>query len=147
MNLSKNFTAEEFVSSQVAARMGIPNDPPLEVVAAMKFTAAGLEKIRTLLGDKPVIISSGYRSPSLNSAVHGSPNSQHVKGEAVDFTCPSYGGPNQIVRAIIASGIAYDQVIAEYVTSKTGGWVHVSFNNHPRRQALTIDNFGTRAFT
>ncbi len=146
MNLSKNFTVEEFVSSQVAARMGIPNGPPLEVVAAMKATAAGLEKIRTLLGDKPVIISSGYRSAALNSAVHGSPSSQHVKGEAVDFTCPAYGSPNQIVRAIVSSGIAYDQVIAEYVTSKTGGWVHVSFNSHPRNQALTIDNFGTRAF-
>ena len=139
--LSPNFTLDEFTNSQTAARLGIRNDPPADVYPTLKKTANGLELVRMLLGGKPILISSGYRSPALNSAVHGQSSSQHLAGEAVDFTCPQYGTPEQIVAAIAKSTIPFDQVILEF-----SRWVHISFSSRNRRQALVIDDLGTRAY-
>ena len=141
MNLSPHFTLEEFTESQTAGRKGINNDPPSLLFPSLSNTAQGLEQVRTLLGDRPIRISSGYRSPALNKAVGGSASSQHVLGEAVDFTCPAFGAPRQIVAAIVASKIPFDQVIQEF-----DSWVHISFSTRNRRQALIIDNGGTRPF-
>ncbi len=141
MNLSHHFTLDEFTHSQTAARKGIDNTPPDSLLPTLRQTAYGMELVRTLLGDKAVLVSSGYRGPALNAEVNGSNGSQHLLGEAVDFTCPSYGNPEQIVRAIVASNIPFDQVIQEF-----GRWVHISFGPRNRRQALVIDKQGTRPF-
>ncbi len=142
MYLSENFTIEEFTASQTAAREGIDNDIPIELLSAAKRTAYGLEMVRTLLGDKPILISSGYRSHALNEKVKGSKGSQHLVAEAVDFTCPSYGTPAQIVNTLVKSQLYYDQCILEF-----GRWVHISFNDeHNRKQALIIDKDGTREY-
>ena len=141
MNLSEHFTLDEFTHSQVALRTGASNDPPIELVPVLKRTAQGLEAVRTLLGDKPINISSGYRSPMVNNLVGSKPSSQHLTGQAVDFTCPSFGNPAAIVRRIVSSGIEYDQCILEF-----NAWVHISFSDKPRRYALIIDSTGTRAY-
>lgn len=141
MQLSIHFTLDEFTHSQTAARAGIDNDPPIDVLKNLQRTAQGLELVRTYLGSAPIHVSSGYRSPALNAAVKGAANSQHLTGQAVDFTCPSYGEPYQIVAALRESSIPYDQVICEF-----GRWVHISFSDMNRKQALIIDQTGTRAF-
>lgn len=146
MNLSEHFTLDEFTHSQVAIRTGISNDPPIDLIPTLKRTAKGLEAIRTLLGDKPINISSGYRSPMVNNLVGSKPSSQHLTGQAVDFTCPSFGSPSAIVRRIVSSGIEYDQCILEFASPLGGGWVHISFSDKPRRQALIIDSTGARAY-
>ena len=140
MNLSPHFTLEEFTFSDTASRHGINNDAPLEVVANLKRTANGLERVRQLLNSNAIRVSSGYRCKALNEAVKGQKDSQHVKGQAVDFTSP-YGNPIQIVRAIKNSGIEFDQLICEF-----NAWVHISFSDNPRRQVLVIDKTGTRNF-
>jgi len=55
--------------SQTANRLSLNNTPPSDVLANLVTTAAGLEQIRTLLSDKIILISSGYRSPEVNAAV------------------------------------------------------------------------------
>lgn len=45
----------------------------------------GLEKLRTVIGDKPINVSSGYRCPVRNRQVDGVPNSDHMKGKAADI--------------------------------------------------------------
>ena len=141
--LSKHFSLSEMIYSDTAIRLHIENDPPLEVVANLKRTANGLERVRQLLNNNAIIISSGYRCKRLNEAVHGQPNSQHVEGNAVDFRCPTYGPTSRLVRIIKDSGIEYDQVIQEFGDA---GWVHISFSDHPRRMALQIDKLGVRNF-
>lgn len=141
MYLSTHFTSDEFTNSQIAARQHINNDPPPSVLPALHNTAHGMELVRNLLGDKPIIISSGYRSAALNAAAGGSPGSQHLLGEACDFTCPTYGTAKDVFEAIVASSISYDQIAYEY-----GRWVHISFSNRNRKQALVIDSMGTRGF-
>lgn len=140
--LTPNFTLSEFTTSQTAARANISNDPTPQVLKALTNTATQLELVRTLLGTA-VLISSGYRSPAVNKAVGGAGSSQHLTGEAADFTAPRFGTPREIVAKIKASNIDYDQLILEF-----DRWVHISFKQSTnRKQALIIDNQGTRVFS
>lgn len=134
MRLTRNFTLQELSYSQTAARSGLKNDPPEELMPSLYRTAEGLERIR-LLTQKPIIITSGYRSPAVNNAVGGSQTSQHCKGEAADIICPGYGSPYSLSILIAENmkDLLVDQVIYEF-----GNWVHVSFSAYPRAQALTI---------
>jgi len=145
--LSSNFTLDELTNSQTAARLGIDNTPDSKAIDALKQTCYGLEDVRKLLGNKPILISSGYRSAALNKAVGGQPGSQHLLGQAVDFICPTYGTPAQIVSAIRASSLDFDQVILEFFDpQKKTGWCHISFSGRNRKVALVIDSKGTREY-
>ena len=141
--LTSFFNLDEFTSSQTATRDNIDNTPPQEVIANLKTLAEQLEKIRAILNNSTIIISSGYRSPKLNAAIKGAKNSQHLLGEAVDFTAPKFGTPRDIVAKIVDSGLKFDQVILEY-----DRWVHFSYKaSKNRNQALIIDRTGTRNFS
>lgn len=139
MNLTPHFTLEELTASQSAARLGLDNTPPPEMVDALKRTAQLLEEVRALLG-RPVLVSSGYRAPAVNRAVGGAANSAHMLGCAADFSCPSFGSPLDICRAIAGSPIAFDQLIHEF-----RAWVHIAWSPQPRKMVLTIDSTGTRS--
>ena len=139
MYLSTNFTLDEATNSQTAARLSIDNDPAPDILENMKQAAYGLELVRTELGG-PILVSSWYRSPALNSAVHGAQGSSHLLGFAVDFTCPSFGTPDEIVRKLMKSTIPFKQVIREF-----SRWVHIDFNGD-KRTALIIDSTGTRSY-
>ena len=144
MRLSENFSLEELTASETAARKGIDNTPSEDVISNLKRLAAALQEVRALLNHRSILVSSGYRSPELNQAVGGSATSDHCKGLAADFICPSYGSPNDIVRAIAASDLSFKQVIREF-----DKWVHLSIpeeRQEPRKQALIIDREGTRAY-
>jgi zinc D-Ala-D-Ala carboxypeptidase len=131
MKLSEHFHLVEFTFSQTAIRKAIPNIPSPEIIGNLKDVADGMEKVRTLLGNKPISITSGYRSAKLNQAVGGSKTSAHMLGYACDFICPSYGKPIAIVKKIKDSDIDFDQCIQE------GTWVHISFDPKNRKQVLT----------
>jgi zinc D-Ala-D-Ala carboxypeptidase len=139
MNISPHFTLAEMTASQTAARAGLDNTPPAEALERLQALCKLLEEVRAWLYFAPVQILSGYRSGKVNALVRGSPNSQHMKGEAADFIAPRFGSPQSICTSLIKSGIEYDQLILEF-----GGWVHISTAEHPRRMALTIDRAGTR---
>ena len=129
--LTEHFSLEELIFSSTAVRLGIDNAPAPEVVTNLTTLANGLEQVRTLLGNQPMHIDSGYRSAALNKQVGGVPSSAHVQGYAADFICPAFGTPLQIVEEIAASDIQYDQVIQE------GTWCHLSFAPAMRRRVLT----------
>ncbi len=130
--MSQHYTIGSLLNSLVAEHRAIDNNPPSDVRKQLVFTLAGLERITAALGFQ-VIITSGYRSEALNEAVGGSKNSQHCKGEAVDFICPLYGTPYQVAIFLehFVKIIGIDQLINE------GKWVHASFTNEPRHQVLT----------
>ena len=139
MRLTDNFDLSEFVVSQEAARRGIDNTPPADVIENLYLLAMALEEVRARLG-QPIVISSGYRSPALNAAVGGAANSAHVIGFAADLTCPGFGAPLPVCKAIATlPGFRYDQVIHEF-----RGWCHLSVDPRGRMQTLTIDRSGTR---
>jgi hypothetical protein len=138
MNLSAHFSIDELVRSDYAARHNIDNSPDAEVLSNLYMLAAGLERVRDVIGH-PIHVSSGYRCPKLNTAIGSKPSSQHLLGLAADFTCPGLGTPEDVVVAILERKqvIDYDQMILEY--PGRGGWVHISFSDSPRRQALVYD--------
>lgn len=138
--ISTNFTLEEASESQTAARLGIDNDIPPDLIDNVKRAAYGMEEVRTELGDNVILISSWYRCPALNEAVKGSKTSRHMTGLAVDFTCPHFGTPREIVHRLVGSNVSYRQVILEF-----NRWVHIDFDG-TERQALIIDSTGTRVF-
>jgi zinc D-Ala-D-Ala carboxypeptidase len=129
--MSKHFTRAELIRSKVAQALSLDNTPPEHLLPHLDFTMAGLERLRAFLGH-PIVVSSGYRSPELNAAVKGSPRSQHMSGQAADFTCPGFGSPEDVVRALMPMRfvLGIDQLILE------PGWVHASFTLAPRYQVL-----------
>lgn len=128
----KHFTREEFSRSQMAQDRGIDNTVPPALLRALDFTIAGAERLRAALGGNPMLISSGYRCDLLNALVGGVAGSQHLKAEALDFTCPKFGDPRRVVEALIPmiEIVGIDQLIME------GSWVHASFTLNPRFSVL-----------
>lgn len=140
MNLSPNFALSEMIESQVAVRRGIPNVPNDGQIIALKALCANvLEPARALLGI-PIVITSGFRSSSLNRLVGGNVRSQHMAGEAADLH--ALGVPNlDAIRRVIGSTIPWDQLILEFPTAldPSSGWIHVSFTaeRKNRREVYT----------
>lgn len=139
MQLSEHFSLEELTASVTGSKLKIDNSPAPEIIEHLKLVAAGLEKVRALLGG-PITINSGYRCPALNKAVGGAKQSAHMEGYAADFVCPSFGKPIDIVKKIAASSITFDKCIQE------GTWVHISFDPKGRKQLLTA-HFGPNGTT
>ena len=133
-NLSPNFTIQEFIESDTAIRRKIRNIPSAKVLERLRNTAAGMERVREILGDVPILVTSGYRSPALNAAVGGSATSDHVDGDACDFKAPAFGRPIEICHALVKAGLKFDQLIEE------GTWVHISWGPRMRQQVLTMRN-------
>lgn len=132
--LSKHFMLREMTTTS----SGLANQPASPQVLANMRTLCEqiLEKVRAHYG-RPVIIHSGYRSPAVNKAVGGSPTSQHVKGEAVDFHVSGHSVYE--VATWISETLDYDQLILENFLPglPTSGWVHCSFAINNRGQDLT----------
>ncbi len=144
MNLTPNFTLDELTASESAERNGWDNSPNDAELENLKRLADFLEQVKVVLGGKPVIINSAFRSKKVNDSVGSRDTSQHRIGCAADIRVPGMT-PDEVVRKIIASGISYDQVIREF-----DRWTHISIPNSvdtgPRKQALIIDKAGTRQF-
>jgi zinc D-Ala-D-Ala carboxypeptidase len=141
MNLSDHFTLEELT---ITSHREFDNTPNADQINNLTRVAQLLEQVKALLGGKPVMVNSGYRSPQVNLAVGSKPTSQHCLGCAADIRVPGMT-PDEVVQAIKASDIQYDQLIREF-----DSWTHISVPNHPedkpRQQALIIDKQGTRPY-
>jgi zinc D-Ala-D-Ala carboxypeptidase len=142
MNLSPHFTLAELTHTDHREFDNTPNEAEL---SNLKRLAEFLEDIKTVLGGKPIIINSAFRSKQVNDAVGSKDSSQHRIGCAADFRVPAMT-PDQVVKAIIAANLPFDQVIREF-----DRWTHISIPNSPdatpKKQALIIDKSGTRQYT
>jgi len=140
--LSPHFSLEELTVTDHREFTNEPNDLEKN---NLKRLAELLEQVKRLLGDKPIMVNSAFRSKQVNDAVGSSDRSQHRVGAACDFRVPGMT-PNEVVKAVIASDILYDQIIREF-----DRWTHISVpnepNGKPRRQALIIDKQGTRIYS
>jgi putative chitinase len=141
MNLTTHFTFEELTHTDHRTLDNTPNETEL---ANIQRLAEFLENVKTVLGGKPVMVNSAFRSKAVNDAVGSKDSSQHRVGCAADIRVPGMT-PDEVVRAVIASDLGFDQVIREF-----DRWTHISIPNAaggvPRKQALIIDKQGTRLF-
>ena len=81
----KYFSIEELVKSASAERLAIDNTPPRAARRMLTILIEQLlDPIRRRYG-APIIVTSGYRCPALNTAVGGVANSHHIVGCAADI--------------------------------------------------------------
>ena len=141
MNLSEHFTLEELT---VTDHRSLDNTPNAGEIENLRRLAVFLELVKERLGGRPVMVNSAFRSKAVNDAVGSKDTSQHRLGCAADIRIPGMT-PDAVVRAVMASGLAYDQIIREM-----DSWTHLSIPNlttaAPRKSALIIDRAGTRPF-
>jgi hypothetical protein len=139
--LTKNFTLEELTHTD---HRELDNEPNESEKANLMRLAVFLEDVKKLLNGSPIMVNSAFRSKAVNDAVGSKDTSQHRIGCAADIRVPGFT-PDEVVKAVIASELPYDQVIREF-----DRWTHISVPSHPddkpRRQALIIDKQGTRAY-
>ena len=139
--MTPHFTLDELTHTDHRTLDNTPNETEQ---ANIQRLAEFLEAVKTLLGGKPIMVNSAFRSKAVNDAVGSKDTSQHRIGCAADIRVPGMT-PDQVVRAIIASDLGFDQVIREF-----DRWTHISIPNQasgsPRKQALIIDKAGTRTF-
>lgn len=139
--MTEHFTLDELTHTDHRTLDNTPNETEF---ANIQRLAEFLEDVKTLLGGKPIMVNSAFRSKAVNDAVGSKDTSQHRVGCAADIRVPGMT-PDQVVRAVIASDLGYDQIIREF-----DRWTHISIPNvagaSPRKQALIIDKQGTRQF-
>jgi len=139
--VTPHFTLAELT---VTDHRSLDNTPDADALANLRRLALFLEKVKDVLGGKPVMVNSAFRSKAVNDAVGSSDRSQHRLGCAADIRVPGMA-PDAVVRAVMASKLAYDQVIREF-----DSWTHLSIPSSPdlppRKMALIIDKAGTRTF-
>jgi len=132
--MSDHFSIKELTYSDTAIRLGIDNTPTDEVLKNLQLvTQHILEEVRAYF-DKPVKITSGYRSPALCQTIGSKPTSQHTLGQAVDFEV--IGIPNKVVSDWIVNNLDFDQCILEFwkPDEYNSGWVHCSYKNSGNRK-------------
>ena len=142
MNLTEHFTLEELTATD---HREFDNSPTQEEISNLQRLAQLLEQVKEAIGGKPVMINSAFRCKQVNDAVGSKDSSQHRHGCAADLRVPGMT-PDEVVRAVIAAGLPFDQIIREF-----DRWTHISIPNFselpPRKMALIIDKNGTRKFS
>jgi hypothetical protein len=141
MQISDHFTLDELTHTDHREFDNTPNENEL---ANLKRLAAFLEQVKEVLGGKPIMVNSAFRSKPVNDAVGSRDTSQHRIGCAADIRVPGMT-PDEVVKTVMAAGLGYDQIIREF-----DRWTHISIPNNPegkpRQQALIIDKQGTRQY-
>jgi hypothetical protein len=154
MNLSEHFTFEELTHTDHREFDNTPTEAEkcvidgkevtVNAVANLSRLAAFLEELKTVLGGKPIMVNSAFRSEAVNTAVGSKNTSDHRRGCAADIRVPGMT-PDEVTKAIINSNLPYQQVIREF-----DRWTHVSITTNegdaPRKSKLIIDKAGTRPY-
>lgn len=126
MQLSENFTLEEFTTSQTALSKRIRNIPgPREIANLNKLCSQILQPIRNRI-DMAIHVTSGFRCPVLNKAIGGENTSQHLTGEAADIVCYD----NKLLWKVIIEMIRRKEiVVGQLINEKNLSWIHISLPN------------------
>ena len=140
------FNLNEMTRSATAKRLGIDNTPDKQAERNLvALVEKVLDPLRKLYG-KPIVVTSGYRSPALNRAVGGARASQHCTGEAADIRSLSDTREDnmELLRVLLGSGLVFDQIICEFPDGKgRPDWIHVSYKRIGNRGSkLTARRIG-----
>ena len=134
--LTPHFTLEELTKTNT----GLSNIPSVEQINQLRNLCRDiLEPLRTHLGDSPIIIHSGFRSPAVNKAVLGVPTSQHLLGQAADISSPCYTAAElyKIIDKLVIEG---DFNIGQCILYKNSHFVHVSLSSRTHENDFMVLN-------
>ena len=136
MKITNHFALNEITNSDTAKRLGIDNSLPEELMSNARRMCERLEEVRALF-NKPIMITSFYRCPELNTKVGGSKTSAHKDCRACDFTVKGVA-VEDVFANIKSSEIVFDQLIIE--SSKTSTWIHLGIEKEgekPRQMVMS----------
>jgi len=148
MNISAHITYFEATYSDTAINNNITNMPNSAKLVAMQLVATKVfEPLRAGLGNKPIRVTSFFRSKQLNKAIGGSKTSQHMKGEAIDMQVEEIDvkgeeidmqiESNKAIFDYIRENLEFDQVISEFPDENGNPtWVHVSYSKTRNRKEV-----------
>ena len=145
--LSEHFTLGEFTKS--GSHPEVYNIPSHEAIANLKRLCGWLEVLRERynakygVGEEPIRINSGYRSPQLNRKIGGVATSNHLTGCAVDIRV---AGMEQLLRyAVILLDYAdeskqeFDELLIE--KNRHGAiWLHFAVRPSGNRRKVSFIN-------
>lgn len=138
MKISAHISYYEATHSPTAKRMGIENVPSDDELENMRLVAEKcFEPLREWYG-KPIKINSFFRNYALNTAVSGSPTSDHMKGRSIDMSAGTRE-ENKKLFDWAKDNLIFDQLIYEYGDDTGPDWVHISYKGEGnRKQVLRI---------
>lgn len=116
IQLTPHFNLKEFLHN------GSDEGVTPEIVENLRALAQALEKVRVLLGNRPMVINSGFRTPKHNAEVGGKPDSQHLLGKAADIVLQ--GMAPQVVQGVLAD---WNGGLGSY-----SSWTHIDLG--PKRR-------------
>lgn len=122
---SEFFSLAELIKSSTATKHHIDNTPPADVIRNLQYGVdMVLDPLRRIYG-KPILITSGYRCPKLNTLVGGVSNSWHTQGNAADIHVASLTEATKLF-SNLQKIPSVDTVLFEH--SGSGQWLHVQWN-------------------
>lgn len=122
---SEFFTLAELIKSSTATKHHIDNTPPADVIRNLQYGVdMVLDPLRRIYG-KPILITSGYRCPKLNTLVGGVSNSWHTQGNAADIHVASLTEATKLF-SNLQKIPSVDTVLFEH--SGSGQWLHVQWD-------------------
>ena len=122
---SESFSLAELIKSSTATKHHIDNTPPADVIRNLQYGVdMVLDPLRRIYG-KPILITSGYRCPKLNTLVGGVSNSWHTQGNAADIHVASLTEATKLF-SNLQKIPSVDTVLFEH--SGSGQWLHVQWN-------------------
>ena len=133
--LTENFTLEELIVTSTRY-YNVPD--PTCVSHLQRLATTLLQPLRDHL-QRPLFITSGYRSKWVNGAVGGAKNSFHLTGDAADI---SFGKDcATCIKAAIyaAAHLPY----SELIISKRGmhWWLHVAYAPESTKHLFTFEEY------
>lgn len=138
-DLTANFSLDEFLVSERASRMGIANTPDAEHLKRIRTVVApGMQIIRDAVA-RSIVITSGYRNPTVNRLVGGVPNSDHAQAWAVDSRAAGISAYTYacLIAALMKPGGKLFNRVDQLILESSRNIVHVSFAPQLRGQILT----------
>lgn len=137
MKLSKNLTLKEAIKSNSAIKYRIDNTPTEEQIEKLKITASKVfQPVRDYF-NKPIFVTSMFRSEELNKRIGGSSSSQHVLCEAIDMDADVFDFEdltNSDIFTYIKENLEFDQLIWEFGDNENPAWIHVSYREGANRR-------------
>lgn len=137
--ISQHISFKEATKSSTAIRLGIDNTPSLDQIRSMQHLAINVFEPLRKYFNRPIGVSSFFRSVELNRRLKGSPRSQHCclygGASAMDIDADIYGGvTNSAIFYYILNHCCFDQLIWEFGDDDEPDWVHVSLKQNGNRQ-------------
>lgn len=124
--LTPHFTWGELTGSRGHPDLVAANRCEAEAhLEALTATAKKAERVRAAFG-RPIRVHSGFRGAALNAAVGGAATSQHVRGEALDFSIPGVDCFSVWDWIVEGPHLLYGQCLLEGRAGGPVSWIHLS---------------------